>query len=105
MKTRNLLNQAASATKTACTALVQSATPTVQPPVNPTDGRAATPAAATVHARPMYKSPHIQALSDQGACFLCGQKDHFVKDCPTAAKINEILGAQEDNMELEKEKP
>src|SRR6266568_6415684 len=109
MKTRNLSNQAASAARTARTAPVQqsatSTTPTAQPPINPTAGRATTPAAPPAHARPTYKSPRIQALSDQRACFSCSQKDHFVKNCPTAIKINEILGAQEDNTESEKEKP
>ena len=46
------------------TALVQSTTPTVQPLVNPTASRAATPTTATAHTRPTYKSPYIQALSD-----------------------------------------
>src|SRR6266702_8120183 len=97
IKTRNLSNQATSATRTAHTTPVQqsatSATPTAQPPINPTAGRATTPAAPPVHARPMYKSPRIQALSDQGACFSCSQKDHVAKNCPIATKINEISGA------------
>ena len=109
MKTRNLFNQAASAIRMAYTAPVQqsatSATPTAQPPINPTAGHATTPAAPPVHAQPMYKSPRIQALSDQGVYFLYGQKDHFAKDCPTAMKINEISGAQENHMESEKEEP
>jgi len=53
----------------------------------------------------MYKSPRIQALSDQGVYFSCGQKDHFTKDCPTAAKINKISGAQENNIKSKKEEP
>src|SRR6266568_6888241 len=109
MKTRNLSNQAANATRTAHTALVQqsatSATPTAQPPVNPTAGRATTPAAPPAHARPTYKSPHIQALSDQGACFSCSQKDHFTKNCPIVVKINEVSLSQKDNIKSEKEEP
>jgi len=53
----------------------------------------------------MYSNPCRQALSNQKACFLYGQKDHFAKDCPTAAKINEVLLTQENNTELEKEEP
>ena len=63
MKTRNLSNQAANTTKTAHTAPVQQsatfATPTAQPPINPTAGHVTTPTTPPAHARPMYKSPYI----------------------------------------------
>ncbi len=69
------------------------------------DSRTATPTTATIYTRPTYKSPRIQALSDQRVCFLYSQKDYFTKDCPTAVKINEILKTQENNTELKKEEP
>ena len=91
-----------------CSTPVRSVTPTAQagqPIVNPVASRAATPAASPVNARPTYQNPCIQALSDQGACFSCSQKDHFVKNCPIVAKINEVSSDQKDNTESEKEEP
>jgi hypothetical protein len=31
--------------------------------------------------RPVYSDPATQALSNQGACFACGKKGHFARDC------------------------
>jgi len=107
-KARNSPNQTASTTQTARNTPARSATPTapaVQPAVNSAASRAASPAAGLAHTRPTYNDPRKQALSNQGACFLCGQKDHFAKDCQTKAKTGEVLLIQEDGTEPEKEEP
>jgi len=79
--------------------------PAVQPAVNLAASRAASPAAGPAYARPTYSDPRRQALSNQGACFLYGQKDHFAKDCPIKAKTDKVLLIQEDSAEPEKEEP
>ncbi len=108
LRARNPPNQATSNARTGRSTPVQSVTPAAQAGhsiVNPAASRAATPAASPANARPTYQNPRIQALSDQGACFLCGQKGHFAKNCPTAVKINEVSSDQKDDTESEKEEP
>lgn len=107
-KARNPSNQTTSNTRTARNAPARSATPAappVQPTANSAASRAASPAMGPANARPTYSNPRIQALSDQGACFSCGQKGHRAKDCPTNAKADEVLLIQEDSAESEKEEP
>lgn len=94
MKARNPSNQATSNARTARNAPVRPATPAapaVQPAADPAASRAASPAAGPAFTRPTYSDPRRQALSNQGACFSCGQKDHFAKDCSTKAKADEVL--------------
>ena len=43
-----------------------------------------TPARPPLGLRPSYNNPKKQQLSDQGACFSCGQKGHIARDCLTA---------------------
>ena len=49
---------------------------------------------------PIYSNPLKQTLSNQGACFLCGQKGHFAKDCPVKEEEDEDPRAQ-DNVKSE----
>jgi hypothetical protein len=104
MKARNPSNQATSNARTARNTPVQPATPTA-PAANPATSRVASPAAGQALTRPTYSDPRIQALSDQGACFSCGQKGHPARNCPTKAKADEVLLIQEDSTESEKEEP
>jgi hypothetical protein len=53
--------------------------------------------------RPQYPDPAIQALSDQGACFTCGIKGHFAKDCLQGK--DKTLAIQEVETESGKESP
>jgi hypothetical protein len=56
----------------------------LSPPAAQRTTREGSPATPAFQERPTYDDPRKQRLSDQGACFSCGQKDHFVKDCPSA---------------------
>lgn len=49
--------------------------------------------------RPSYDDPTIQALSNKGACFSCGQKGHFSKDCPSKNKDKTVAIHQVDAIE------
>ena len=79
---------------------------TVQFANNPATSQATSQATSLatgpIHMRPIYSNLYKQAFSNQKVCFLCGQKDHFIKDCPTAVKTNKVLLVQKDNTELEK---
>jgi hypothetical protein len=62
LRTRNLLNQAVSTTRTAYSAPARPVTPIIpaaQPIVNPAASRAATPTAGLVFTRPTYNDPCI----------------------------------------------
>ena len=61
-------------------------------------------------ARPVYSDPETQALSNQGACFSCGKKGHFFRDCPQkrrggASTVQEVETADESEDESGKGKP
>ena len=79
--------------------------PAAQPAVSLAASRAASPAAGPAYTWLTYSDPYRQALSNQGACFLYGQKDYFAKDCLIKVKTDKVLLIQEDSKELEKEEP
>lgn len=66
-------------------------------PSTPTASRQGTPAPNGRPAdrpRPVYDDPKTQALSNQGACFLCHEIGHFARDC--TAKRAHVAEVQEE---------
>lgn len=58
-------------------------------PIVKVEGRTGSPAAYPPPIRPTYSDSRKQALSDQGACFTCGQQGHISRDCPSRANAKE----------------
>jgi hypothetical protein len=61
-------------------------TGSVKPPSRETTPAADQKPVLPDRVRPVYGNANKQALSNQGACFACGIKGHFAKDCPQKDK-------------------
>ena len=114
----------APAGKTALTAAVRSTTTTAAttrnttampartfsrestPALAHTSGREATPD----RTRPKYQDLAAHIPSDRGTCYSCGQKCHYLTDCPLKSKdqtlvVQEVDADKDTDAEAEKEEP